>query len=285
MIKLKLQPLSEACDECPFYKLNTKNKHVCAFKQMATPVVAMSLMDTSDHYDTDLWNQDCKGNYSQCSFLPLFYDMSSGSTSEEAEEEQEPTEDASVIYEEDVDDEPLPKTIIAVKRVDNPFLIKGDVFIYPTNTQLDIDSINLNRMSNFNLQRECNMIAEKTKIKMGEVYVTGNGGKPNQPSRVACKRIYHAVVAGPSKLVNDSDIQLSTMKALQMADGQGAKIVIIYPSDCGTYDIEQTAVSQLSTIRTFLNVNQETGIRYIFIVMEDEESEAVFSKYYKRIFR
>jgi hypothetical protein len=46
---------------------------------------------------------------------------------------------------------------------------------------------------------------------MGNCYVTSNGGTG---SKIAPKAIYHAVVAGASRLVNELDIKKATRKAL-----------------------------------------------------------------------
>ena len=116
---------------------------------------------------------------------------------------------------------------------------------------------------------------------MGHVYITSNGGELSQ---VKAKAIYHAVVAGESRLVNEEDIRSSMRKSLTLADSNNASNVVVIPCDCGTHDIEDTARVQLSSILTYFKSKKDSNIRNIFIVMEDEESYQTFEEYYNRIF-
>ncbi|MGG2352334.1 hypothetical protein ACE4Z7_24320, partial [Salmonella enterica] len=95
----------------------------------------------------------------------------------------------------------------------------------------------------------------------------------------------HAVVAGQSKLTNEGDIRKSTGNTLALAEKNGVQTLAIMPFDCGTYDIASTAVAQLSTIKSFLEVNDIQALKNIVIVMEDEESYGTFLHYYDRIFK
>jgi O-acetyl-ADP-ribose deacetylase (regulator of RNase III) len=116
---------------------------------------------------------------------------------------------------------------------------------------------------------------------MGHVYVTSNGG---ERSAVVPKAILHAIVAGPSRLVNEQDIKSAIRKSLHIAEEMGAQKVVMLPCDCGTHDIADAARVQLSAIYTFLNSVETKSITHIFLVMEDEESAEVFEEYFDRIF-
>ena len=113
------------------------------------------------------------------------------------------------------------------------------------------------------------------------IYITSNGGDESQ---VKPKSIYHAVVAGESRLVNEEDIRSSMRKSLHLAESNNAGNIVILPCDCGTHDIEDTARVQLSSILTYFKSKKDSNIRNVFIVMEDEESYKTFEEYYNRIF-
>jgi O-acetyl-ADP-ribose deacetylase (regulator of RNase III) len=151
--------------------------------------------------------------------------------------------------------------------------------MYPANNILTIDDPLLHRMSRGLIQEECDKIGKP--IKMGSVYVTSNGG---EQSKVQPRQIYHAVVAGESRLVNEQDIKLATRKCLHVANSLKVKNIVMLPTDCGTHDIADTARVQLSAIKTYLTTEKDCQIRNIFVVMEDKESYEVFEEYYQRIF-
>jgi hypothetical protein len=171
-------------------------------------------------------------------------------------------------------------TKVSIHKVDNPYLVKADILIYPTNTVLTIDDPLLHRSSRGIIQVECDNLPKP--IKMGSVYQTSNGGPG---SRVAAKKIYHAIVAGESRLVNEEDIKTATRKALHMADDGEPKNIVILPADCGTHDINDVARVQLAAIKTYLQAKKNSSIKNIFIVMDDEESLETYREYYNRIFR
>lgn len=171
-------------------------------------------------------------------------------------------------------------TKISLHKVSNPYVIKADILVYPTNTVLTIDDPMFNRYSRGIVQLECDKLPKP--IKMGSVYQTSNGG---DESRIQAKIIYHAVVAGESRLVNEEDIKMATRKSLHMADDGNPKNIVMLPADCGTHDINDVARVQLSAIKTYLQSKKDSSIKNIFLVMEDEESLAVYQEYYKRIFK
>lgn len=290
-VKIKIQSIDKACDECPFYVPTVKGKHVCLFKQLITPVAAMAAMESSDHYDESLWGVDCGGSYSKCSFLPLLYTMEDA---ERLHDSADTLEDYDPFDENDEDDEPVeeklpepepkkknsPKTRVFVRKISNPYLAKIDALACPIDAVLEIDDFALIQMSRNTVQRELDAISSKKQIHMGEVYVTSNGHES-----IAPKMLIHAVVAGQSKLVNELDVRKATARSLEIAEINGVETLGILPFDCGTADIVQVAVAQLGTIKGFLEVNDLTALKNIVVVMSDEESFQVFTEYYNRIFR
>jgi O-acetyl-ADP-ribose deacetylase (regulator of RNase III) len=116
---------------------------------------------------------------------------------------------------------------------------------------------------------------------MGSVYITNNGG---ENSKVQARQIFHAVVSGESRLVNEQDVKLATRKSLHLANSFKAKNIVMLPADCGTHDISDTARVQLAAIKTFLKTNKNSEIKNIYIVMDDEESYKTYQEYYSRIF-
>jgi len=172
------------------------------------------------------------------------------------------------------------KTKVSIHRVENPYLVKADYLIYPINNVLTVDDALLHRMSRGSIQKELDKFSKP--IKMGSVFETNNGG---ELSKVQAKKIFHAVVAGESRLVNEEDIKTSTRKALMLSDDGKSSNVIIIPADCGTHDINDVARVQLAAIKTFLQSNKNCSIKNIFLVMEDQESFDTFQEYYRRIFK
>ena len=198
-------------------------------------------------------NKDCNGNIGDCSFKYEAPEIKSN--------------------------DPY-STKVSIYIVDNPYKVKADFLFFPTNIVLTIDDPLLHRMSRGMIQKECDRFQKP--IKMGTVYTTSNGG---ENSLVQAKTIYHAVVAGESRLVNEEDIKSSTRKALLLADDGQPKNMVMIPADCGTHDINDVARVQLSAIKTYLQTNKNCSLKNIFIVMEDKESAETFKEYYNRIFK
>lgn len=304
--KLRVVDIEEAC-QCPFYMKNTSGKSNCLIKLATTPQILTSLLEDDSHSDSDYWEMDCGGEWDNCSILPLIYRFK--------EDEEEPianlSKDSQAIEEynpfgdsENPDDYPdevespiiVPdthkvknknvelenfNTKFSIHIVANPYLVKGDVLVFPTNNHLEIDDLELRKMLRGRIDLEISEYLKKP-IKMGTVYVTSNGG---ENSSVKTKKIYHSVVAGTSRLVNEKDVGDSTFKSLSLADSEGVKTVVMTPSDCGTLDIYATAMVQLGAIKQFLMSHPETKIEHIFMVMTDQLSYDVFSEYHRRIFK
>ena len=213
------------------------------------------------------FNNDCQGEISSCSFQHKEIAEQSIPKEEVVETPVEPVEEVKFT------------TKVSIHKCDNPYLVKADVLMYPSNNVLTIDDPLLHRMSRGLIQEECDKI--KKPIKMGSVYITNNGG---ENSKVQARQIFHAVVSGESRLVNEQDVKLATRKSLHLANSFKAKNIVMLPTDCGTHDIADIARVQLSAIKTYLATEKDCEIKNVFIVMEDKESYDVFEEYYKRIF-
>ena len=241
---------------CPVY-LSTGD---CLVKVLSNPRLSSFISKIQLDLVVESWSKDCQGNPSLCTF-----------------KRQDPTP------------EPLPtpqpepvvdtKVKISIHKLENPYLVKADILIHPTNIGLTIDDPLLNRMSRGIIQSELDRFQKP--IKMGTVYITSNGG---ENSKVKSQKIYHATVAGESRLVNEVDLKSAMRKALLLADEEQARNVVVIPADCGTHDINDTARVQLAAIKTYLSTAKDSQIKNIFLVMEDEESYRVYEEYYSRIF-
>ena len=242
---------------CPVY-LSSSN---CLVKVLSNPRISSFITKIQLEVIIESWGKDCQGDRNLCTFKNHI-------------EEQTPTEP-----------EPTPepvvntKTKISIHKLENPYLVKADVLVYPTNIGLTIDDPILNRMSRGVVQNELDRF--KKPINMGTVYITSNG---DENSKVKAKKIYHATVSGESRLVNEVDLKSAMIKALLLADEEQARNVLVIPADCGTHDINDTARVQLASIKTYLQSAKESNIKNIFIVMEDEESYQAYEEYYNRIF-
>lgn len=253
-------------NKCPVYF-----EDKCFIKTFSNPEFISRIKKLQLQIVSQKWNDNCQGNIGECSFHFV---------SEDAPETkiEEVTKEIPVKTVEKLPS--IPETTrVSIHKQNNPYLVKSDVLIYPTNISLTIDDSLLHRMSRGVIQEECDKF--KKPIKMGTVYITSNG---SENTSVKPGRIYHAVVAGASRLVNEEDIRTATRKALILANQEKHQKVVMLPADCGTHDINDTARVQLSAIKTFLKSNKNCEIKNIYIVMEDEESYKTFQEYYDRIF-
>lgn len=248
---------------CPVY-LSSGD---CLVKVLSNPRLSSFLTKIELDVVVESWGKDCQGDRNLCTFKHQI-------------EEQLPPE-PTLEPEPELIPEPIPetKTKISIHKIENPYLVKADVLVYPTNIGLTIDDPLLNRMSRGVVQIELDRFQKP--IKMGTVYITSNGG---ENSKVKARKIYHATVSGESRLVNEVDLKSAMRKALFLADEEQARNVLLIPADCGTHDINDAARVQLAAIKTYLQSAKESNIKNIFIVMEDEESYQVYEEYYNRIF-
>jgi hypothetical protein len=299
MIKYRLGAESS---DCPFYTTDTKKQKHCFLKYVGNLNVFNEVVETPSPITKTTWQKDCTGDWENCCFVPLLYDMTIepqkeepqmeytdkkiddydpfGEEQEEQEEQEESKESSD---EEDVIDESNSEKQVVVKinKVSDPYRVKADVLVYPTNSTLLIDDPLLNRHSRFKIQEECDVYVNKLDIEMGMVYPTSNGG--DFPDGVVPKKIYHAVVAGESRLVS-KNISNTTAQALILAERQKAKVVVMLPFDCGMIDVGETARLQLTAIKNFLDNIEIENIERIHIVMDDDESISIFKEYFERIF-
>jgi hypothetical protein len=270
--------IHEHAKECPFYCKDTTGSYGCVIKELTSQGIwVKAVQQKEDPYFSDEFKEDCGGEFEKCCFANLIWTPAVNSENKEENnyEDQEDSDD------EDGESEDGSVEIkISVHKVDNPYSVKTDVLIYPTNNLLEIDDLLLNRMSRNVVQEECD--AYRADVKMGSVYITSSGG--NHPKGIKASKIYHAVVAGESRLVNESDIKESIMKALMLADENEAEIVTMLPADCGTHDIDQTAFVQINAISEFIQNAGVDNIKYIFIVMDDHESYDAYVEQFSRVF-
>lgn len=248
-------------NKCPVYLNNS-----CFLKSTYNETFLKSLYSLPVVNDI---SKDCSGLLENCSFIQFI----------ETKSEPEVQELKEIV----VDLKPNPpktETKVSIHLCENPYLVKADVLVYPTNIVLTIDDPLLHRMSRGNIQNELDKFPKP--IQMGTVYTTTNGG---ELSKVQAKNIYHAVVAGESRLVNEEDIKSAVRKSLHLALQRQIRNVVMLPPDCGTHDINDAARVHLSAVKTFLQTEKECNIKNIFIVMSDQESYDVYEQYYKRIFK
>jgi O-acetyl-ADP-ribose deacetylase (regulator of RNase III) len=246
---------------CPVY-LSSGD---CLVKVLSNPRLSSFLTKIQLDVVVESWGKDCQGDPNLCTFKHQALEQSKPEPAPEPIPEPKPV--------------PENKPKISIHKIENPYLVKADVLVYPTNIGLTIDDPLLNRMSRGLVQSELDKFQKP--INMGTVYITSNG---DANSKVKAQKIYHATVAGESRLVNEVDLKSAMRKALLLADEEQARNVLIIPADCGTHDINDTARVQLAAIKTYLQAAKESNIKNIFIVMEDEESYQVYEEYYNRIF-
>lgn len=251
-------------DLCPLY-LQEKN---CLLKIVSNPKITSVLSKIDFEVIDNSWNSDCEGSFINCTFkkLPV-----------ESIEPEPVIQDVVETNQEEKIQENTTK--VSIHIVKNPYAVKSDVLFYPTNIALTIDDPLLMRLSFGKIQEECDTF--KKPYKMGTLYITSNGG---ENSKVQPKHVYHLTVSGVSRLVHEGDVKSAMRKALDMADTNNARNIVVLPADCGTHDINDIARVQLSSIKTYLSTHKNCKIKNIFIVMEDKESYEVFEEYYNRIF-
>jgi O-acetyl-ADP-ribose deacetylase (regulator of RNase III) len=249
-------------EKCPVYLGNN-----CILKSLFTKEFNSRIFNLELAQLENKYSDNCQGLITSCSFK-LNNNIKMQEKTAEQEQEKQPV--------------PPPETgtKVSIHKCDNPYLVKADVLVYPANNILSIDDMTLNRMSKNKIQLECDSVVRP--IKMGSVYETSNGG---ETSNVKSSKIYHAVVAGESRLVNEADIKLAIRKSLHLANENKTRNVVMIPPDCGTHDLNDTCRVHLSAIYTYLSSEKDCSIKNIFIVMSDEESFDVYKEYYRRVFK
>lgn len=284
-MKIKLQSIEEASD-CPFYVKNNKNKKFCFFKQNISLSQALSLVEENKNFDPTDWNDDCVGSFENCSFVSMLYNVE---TNEEkpsyAPADLESIENFNPFEEEQEEvEEKDPEDLIFVKivGVENIYSVKVDGLIYPNNQMLQIDDEELNYRSLNKVQLELDRI--QLPVALGSVYSTSNGG--SHKGGVVPSKLYHAVVATQSRLVNETAIIKSVVKSLTQADEDGCVTVAMLPMDCGTFDLHATAYTQLNAIYKFLDTVNAKNLKNIFIITtkNDKVTLDIFNEKFDRIF-
>lgn len=283
MIKIKLQTLNDAAD-CPFYVEGPKKNKFCFIKQNISIAQAVSLVDENPNFDPTSWNDDCRGDFSNCALVKLLYDLNEDepelkSPIQEQIDDYDPYEE----YEEEEEDvEPEDLVSVRVLGVDNVYSVKVDALVYPNNQLLFIDDIELSKRSLGQIQAELDKIAPP--VQMGSIYVTSNGG--DHRGGIIPKKIYHAIVATQMRLVNEQAISKSVVKCLTQADADGLENIAMLPMDCGTFDLYQTASAQLGAIYNFLQTVPTKNLKNIFIITtkNDKVTLDIYNEKFDRIF-
>ena len=252
-------------DLCPLY-LQEKS---CLLKIVSNSKITSVLSKIDYEVINNSWSLDCEGSLSNCSFKNPENKVVEVPEPEKVIEEPAKLE---VKIEQET-------TKVSIHIVKNPYAVKSDVLFYPTNIALTVDDPLMLRLSFGKIQEECDTF--KKPYKMGTLYITSNGG---ENSKIQAKYVYHLTVSGVSRLVHEGDVKSAMRKALDMADTNNARNIVVLPADCGTHDINDIARVQLSSIKTYLSTHKNCKIKNIFIVMEDKESYQVFEEYYNRIF-
>ena len=285
---IKYRNISTSSD-CPFYTMDDKEQRQCLVKYTNTLNIINIIADSPVSITKAIWQSDCGGDWANCCFIPLLYDTSAPDTEESVREyvddnidEYDPFSEEEPDAEEEPDiEEEAPSVVVRINQVENPYKVKGDVLVYPANRTLLIDDPELNRMSRMKIQDQCDNYANNVDIKTGTVYPTTNGG--DFPGNIVAKNVYHAVVAGESRLVANT-VEKAVIQSLIMADKQNAKVVLMMPFDCGMNDIGETARIQLTAISKFINKTKIKSIERIHIIMTDDVSVSIFKEYFGRIF-
>ncbi len=129
---------------CPLYLKSSE----CTLKILSNPRIVSFLLTQDFPEIRQKWSQDCKGLLTNCSFVP----------SEEATPEVQEIREQEIPKEQEIPEvviETEEKTRVSIHKVENPYLVKSDVLVYPTNIGLTIDDPLLNRMSRGRIQSEC----------------------------------------------------------------------------------------------------------------------------------
>jgi len=260
--------------ECPFYTLTTKQRPVCLLKIIAPKSLLSEMSDNPVEFTDEEWKQNCGGEYKNCTIIPLFYENEEESEYNFVDQEVEDYNPFAA------SDKPLANIKIELLKIDNPYDYDTDVLVFPNNIDLSIDDYNLDQSSHGNIQKECDQIQRP--IQMGMIYKTSNGGAD---SKIKAKCIYHAVVAGLSRLVSSREIKSATVNALYYAEMDNCEHVSFLPLECGTLNIDEVAMSQLSSIKEFMSYEQPNHIKKITILLPEQESYDSFTNYYNRIFK
>ena len=293
-MRIKLQSIEEASD-CPFYVKNNKNKRICFFKQNISPAQALTLVEENKDFDPSDWSTDCQGTFENCTFVSLLYKLDDQNDTvtapsdlesienynpfEDYDESEEETNEKETSKEEAKDEDLI---FVKIVGVENVYSVKVDALIYPNNQILQIDDDELNHRSYNKIQDQLDKISPP--VSMGSVYATTNGG--DHKGGIVPKKIYHAVVATQSRLVNETAIIKSVVKSLTQADLDGCVSVAMLPMDCGTFDLHSTAYAQLNAIYKFLETTKTNNLKNIFIITtkNDKVTLDIFNEKFDRIF-
>jgi hypothetical protein len=71
--RFKVVPISEACGQCPFYAIDAAGEKRCFIKRITNPEAASMFVEGDSAFDPDKWDEDCGGEWANCTVLPLLY--------------------------------------------------------------------------------------------------------------------------------------------------------------------------------------------------------------------
>ena len=115
--------------KCPLYLSNGE----CLQKITSNPRLVSFLFRTDLSIIADKWNDDCKGDLQNCSFV-IEKTVSQEVVAKEETKEENPVEESH-------------RTKVSIHKIDNPYLVKTDILVYPIDISLSIDDPLLNRMT------------------------------------------------------------------------------------------------------------------------------------------
>jgi len=299
MKKIKILSIQQACAECPFYVIFDNSQYDCVFKNMVeeefdednkkfvNPLIGVfnDIVPNKQHYiNNEKWDENCRGKYENCVFLHSMYDWNS---EEDVVIGNEVVEDYQP-YRKNDDEKPqaykpsIDNVKISVHLVPSPYKVKADMLVYPNNNLLEILDPVLQTLSGFKLQNQLNRINENgVPIKMGHVYNTDASNIPELPF----KSVAHAIVSGGGGLTEEKYISTATNRSLLLADSIQCKSLVITPMDCGTLNVYQGALAQISAVLRYFEENQESQIEKIYFVVTTREVFNTYEEYYARIFK
>jgi len=270
--------------DCPFYVKGGDNTLGCLLKETIPKKNWNNIIqhELSKEFEKE-YQMDCEGIFEKCCFANEIWD---DSVNNEQITIKEDNEEIMSNNDESMNDTDVK---ITIHKVQNPYQIKCDVLIYPTNNLLEIKDAALNRMSRNRVQAECDHYLKSNSIKMGHVYPTSNGS-----AQISAKKIYHAVVAGESLLINDVDISNTIRKSLILADNEEAEIVAILVPDVGQINnltdkgeyssYELLANAQLNTLYQYLMNIGVDYIKYILVLTESQIAYDIYVDQFSRTF-
>ena len=134
---------------CPLYLENKS----CLVKSISNPELISNLGRISLPLVNDQWRNDCHGDWANCSFKEKEV-VKNVLREEIVEQTKEEEKQADTKVYETVKTAP----IVSMHQVANPYLVKADAIVCPTNIILTIDDAMLHKMSFGKVQKELDLV-------------------------------------------------------------------------------------------------------------------------------